>query len=255
MQRTSRGPSHRTRGAGGAASRHADGAGPSPLGDLRSCPSAVCLQPGHESGSLSFSGDVRATSSAVSSPHPTQLPDRHAWFGPPTGCSGGIAHTLLDGRQRGQASSETVELGRRDHARELGIDRFNTGPHRGGCRATSLRQSDEHPSAILGIDLTNEIAPQDERVDELTRGLLADTQPMDHVGCCATAVRHAPEDERPVARQIIEPGRNNARRYGPGVAPPGGSQQRRDREIVLRGSCHSEHDIALNLDSQELGLS
>ncbi len=32
---------------------------PSRLGDFRSCASARCLQPGHEAGSLSFSGDVK----------------------------------------------------------------------------------------------------------------------------------------------------------------------------------------------------
>jgi len=92
-----------------------------------------------------------------------------------------LIHPLFDLSECGQPGSESDQFVRRDQLCELGIDRLNPGPDRRGGRTATVSQPDDHPSAILRVDLPREVAAKNEYVDELAGRLFADSQPPNHV--------------------------------------------------------------------------
>ena len=74
---------------------------------------------------------------------------------------------------------------------------------RGG--APALGQLDRQPPAVVRVDVALEVSADDEGVDQLAGRLLADSELADQVGGRDPVVRHPPEHERAVPRQVVEP--------------------------------------------------
>src|SRR5262249_41396633 len=84
-------------------------------------------------------------------------------------------------RQCDESRAQPGELRRRESACELLVDGFDCVSNRLCRRPPALGQDDLHPATIVGIDVPLEVAPEDEDVDQLARGLLGDAELSDEV--------------------------------------------------------------------------
>ena len=127
-----------------------------------------------------------------------------------------------------------MQLLRGQAARQLGVDRFNSCSYYGRGGAAAFCDLDEHTAPVVGIDLAFEIAAEHQRVNQLPRGLLGNSESADKVAGGTSLVDHASEDERSIARHVVESRRGEAAADLLSVGSPRGSQERRKNDVTGR---------------------
>ena len=147
-----------------------------------------------------------------------------------------VAH----GAERRESSSQALQFSRAQAALELGVDGFNSCAHYARGSGASFGDADHHAATVVGIRLAFEIAAQDQRIDQLSGGLLGNAQSVDKVAWRTAVIDQAAQDEGAIAGHIFEACGGEPTADFLGVNAPRGAQQRgKDDLIGKRGWSHA----------------